>query len=1013
MKDCKANGKVCYSCGGKNHLSNVCRSKMRTNITKSKKKCNNIECDTDSSDGSNTYDEEQPCSFSINSHSTGKAKQMRHAIIKLENVDTKFLVDTGSSCDIIDKSTYDKVKARNPSLFLKETNKKLYPYASQPIKIIGYFNALIETPERFTNNKIFVVKNQTAGNLLSMQTSMALQLVQMNGTSKVLDVNTIVKEKQKTVNELIATHGDIFEGRGKLKKYKAQLHVNKNVVPIYQKMRRQPYHVRETMRKELDRLEREGVIEKVNGPQEWASNLVVTPKKNGDVRLCLDARLVNTAIKREKHPIPTLESIIDDMNGSVYFSKLDMKEAYNQIELAEESRHLTNFHTTEGLMRYKRLCYGINNAFEKFQKGLDQNIGKIKNVKFISDDLIIYTKTMNEHKETLEKVFMKIRELNLRLNKQKCVFMKKQISFFGVVLSENGVTPDPEKIESLKNAPPPKNVSELQSFLGLCTYVSRFIEKFSEKTSPLRVLLRKGNKFTWTKEQETAFQLLKNDLTSESVLGFYDPLKPVELITDASDYAIGGILLQPDHENLMRPIVYILRSLTDRESKYSVTEKEGLALVWAIEKLQVYLYANHFTAVVDHQPLKFIFNPSSKLSARVARWQLKLQNYDFTIRYEKGSMNIADFVSRIRKDDNKFLEDADIYINFVTKNAIPISMSLLEIKIASETDDVIIAIKKALSTNRWDNDLLKIYSKFRYELCEFNGIILKENKIVLPTSLHKKAIKIVHKGHLGIAKSKALLREKVYWYGLDKDVENELQNCLSCQANVSVPAPQPIKMSNLPNAVWSEIAIDFYGPTPTGEKLLVIIDLYSRFPLVEAMKVTSEFPVISRLQSIFSIYGYPDILRHDNDPPFTLGQFEDYLKSVNIENNPTTPYYPQSNGVVENINKVLNKAIRAAKFENQNWRVVLSEMLLNYRCSPHSTTGRSPAELFFSRKIKNGLPLLQRQKSKFDGEIRKNQNDKYAKTKQQIDKSRKAKKLFLKIGDKVIMKRSIPGVKSD
>ena len=158
--------------------------------------------------------------------------------------------------------------------------------------------------------------------------------------------------------------------------------------------------------------------------------MVVAPKANGDVRLCLDARLVNTEIEREKHPIPTLESIIDDMNGVVYFSKLDMKETYYQVELDEQSRHLTNFQTLEGLKRYTRLCYGINNAFEQFQKGLNQSIGKINNAKFISDDFVIYTKSLQEHYETLEKVFLEIKELNIRLNKSKYAFIQKNISVF-------------------------------------------------------------------------------------------------------------------------------------------------------------------------------------------------------------------------------------------------------------------------------------------------------------------------------------------------------------------------------------------------------------------------------------------------------------------------------------------------------------------------------------------------------------------------------------------------------
>ena len=262
-------------------------------------------------------------------------------------------------------------------------------------------------------------------------------------------------------------------------------------------------------------------------------------------------------------------------------------------------------------------------------------------------------------------------------------------------------------------------------------------------------------------------------------------------------------------------------------------------------------------------------------------------------------------------------------------------------------------------------------------------------------------------------KCKSLLREKVYWYGLDKDVESKIASCIPCQANNKLPSPTPIKMSELPTAVWSEIAIDFFGPTPTGEKLVVLIDLYSRFPLIEVMNTTSVFSVISRLESVFSIFGYPDRCRHDNGPPFGSHEFINYFKEANIKNNSTTPYYPQSNGVVENINKILNKAMRTAKFENKNWRNVLSGMLLNYRCSPHATTGRSPSQIFFGRNINNGIPLIKRETSQFDEEIRQRQTEIYGKTKKYIDTKRKPKLSVFKVGDDVIMKRTKKSCKSD
>lgn len=351
----------------------------------------------------------------------------------------------------------------------------------------------------------------------------------------------VVPNIPQEIKTLMNDFHECFHGTGTMKDYECKLHVKPDVQPIYQRMRRHPIHLQKQIDSEIIRLEEAGIIGSVEGPQEWVSNLVATPKSDNSVRLCLDARSINTAIQRETHPIPTLESILDDMHGSKIFSKIDMKAAYTQIMLEEESRKLTNFHTSFGIKRFKRLCYGINNAFEVFQRSLDQTIGKLRNVKCISDDIIVYNKNYDEHLETLKELFTKIKELGLCLNKRKCVFMKESISFFGVVISSEGVKPDPEKIQSLVEASHPTCVTELRSFLGLLTCLSRFIDNFSSKTAPLRLLLKKGTKFIWGAEQQKAFDELK-----DKVLSFHDPNLNTELITDASDFGIGGVLLQTD-----------------------------------------------------------------------------------------------------------------------------------------------------------------------------------------------------------------------------------------------------------------------------------------------------------------------------------------------------------------------------------------------------------------------------------------------------------------------------------
>ena len=202
-----------------------------------------------------------------------------------------------------------------------------------------------------------------------------------------------------------------------------------------------------------------------------------------------------------------------------------------------------------------------------------------------------------------------------------------------------------------------------------------------------------------------------------------------------------------------------------------------------------------------------------------------------------------------------------------------------------------------------------------------------------------------------------ILREKVYWPCLDKDVEEYISNCTACLANTNIPTPVPYTMSELPASPWSDIAIDFFGPLPTGETLLVVIDLYTRFPLVEVMKRTTVELVIERLENIFSIFGYPESIKRDNGPPFSSHEFKNYLKTVNVTDKPITPEHPEANAIVENFNRSLKKIIRTAKFEQKNWRREMSIFLHSYRNAPHVTTEKTPALLFFNRQLKTYLPF--------------------------------------------------------
>ena len=276
---------------------------------------------------------------------------------------------------------------------------------------------------------------------------------------------------------------------------------------------------------------------------------------------------------------------------------------------------------------------------------------------------------------------------------------------------------------------------------------------------------------------------------------------------------------------------------------------------------------------MDHKPLKFIFSSTSKINARIARWQIKLQAYDFDIIYKKGEENIADFTSRncipIEAPNESDENEVAAYVNFLVTKMAPKSISLEDIKMETARDISLVAVKNALVSGKWhENPIREPYCRFQNELTDHEGIILRETRIVLPKSFQKRALQIAHEGHLSVEKCKGLLHQKVNWITMNSDIESHIEKCLGCQANSRMSDPEPIKMSILPEHVWDELAMDLFGPLPSGEYLFVIEDIYSRYPFVDLMKITTAPSIINKLERLFAIFGYPNKIRGDNSPPF-------------------------------------------------------------------------------------------------------------------------------------------------
>ena len=378
------------------------------------------------------------------------------------------------------------------------------------------------------------------------------------------------------------------------------------------------------------------ITESVKGPTQWVSPVVVVPKPSGDIRLCVDMRKTNEAIVRERHPIPTVDDILYQLNGSKVFSKLDLKWGFQQIELEQQSKVITTFITHKGLYRYKRLMFGISSAPELYQHTIEQVLAGCEGAYNIQDDIIIYDCTVEEHNNRLQKTTECIRDKGLTLNPEKCVFRMPQPTLMGYLLSKKGIGPTGSRVEVVVRAKEPANTEEVQSFLGLVNFSARFIPNLANITEPLRELTRKDVPFKWGKEQEAAFETLKSNPGRAETLAYFDRnVEVTKLITDAGPVDFGAVLTQVQ-EGQERVIAYASRALTGVERRYSQTEREALGLVWGCERIHMYLYGMEFTLLTDHKPLETIYSTSSRNSARIERCVLRLEPYKLRVQYVPG-----------------------------------------------------------------------------------------------------------------------------------------------------------------------------------------------------------------------------------------------------------------------------------------------------------------------------------------------------------------------------------------
>ena len=754
---CPARGKTCNKCGKQDHFAGKCKTKVppkqqQTHRGNQRNKSNIRHVQTEPEDSDEEY------AFSVTSSSDA---QKINVIVGGRPVN--MIIDSGASTNVINHSLWDKLKSEKVKCTSKKCNKKLYAYGnSKPLEVLGSFRAATSTNNKEVNAEFIVIKG-TGEPLLGRDTAIQLGVLKMGA-----NINSI-----SSVASLVEKYNDVFHGVGKLKDHQVRLHVDPSVTPVAQTVRRIPFSLRDKVESKVKELQELDIIEPVEGPTPWVSPVVVVPKPNGDIRLCVDMRRANEAIIRERHPIPTVDEVLQTVNQSTVFSKIDLKWGYHQLELDEESRKITTFATHCGLFRYKRLMFGINSAPEVYQHVIQQVLHGCKGASNISDDIIIHGKNREEHDQALENVLQRLKEKNLTLNEEKCKFHMPQLEFMGLLLSDKGIGPTEAKVEAVVNSREPANSSEVRSFLGLANYNARFIPNFASIAEPLRRLTKRGTKFVFGPEQRASFDELKKTLANAETLGYFDKDAKSRIIADASPVGLDAVLIQEQHGQ-PRVISYASRSLTNVEKRYSQTEKEALALVWACERFHVYLYGMEFEVYTDHKPLEAIYSTRSKPCARIERWVLRLQPYQFKVKYIPGKQNIADPLSRLSQPRETVQpskpppNDAEEFVKFVAVTATPKAMTTREIERASAEDNELSELRRCITTNQWESTQCKKYIPVSSELCVIGKLVLRGTRIVIPQVLRQQTLTLAHEGHIGIVSMKQRLRSKIWWPGIDR-----------------------------------------------------------------------------------------------------------------------------------------------------------------------------------------------------------------------------------------------------
>ena len=676
---CPAWGKQCTLCKKTNHFRSKC-SRLRG--------VQSLASDSVQDQRQFSDTELEQNVFTVQSRSINSVRLTDEQTVTLrvrENHYIRFQLDNGADCNVLPVHVYKAATGDHQLVNVKPSSVCLVGFGRKNERSVGQVQLRVWREKyaganscRTVNSclRCELVEGENFHSILGSKACKDLVLIEIKDSDAIYPLPTksvskvhvhavSVSDGNLTKEAVKKQYPTVFQDKvGYIGDY--TIKVDANVKPVQHAPRRVPVALRNKLRTELQRLQEEGILVPVTEPTEWISSMVPVLKKDGSLRVCLDPKDLNLAILREHYQLPTIEDISSRLAGARLFTLLDVKQGFWHVKLDSDSSLLTTFNTPFGRYRWARLPFGIASAPEVFQRLMHELIVGLEGVEVIADDFLIYGSDEQTHGANLHAFLKRCVERNVVLNFDKMKLARSEVPFIGHVATDSGLVASPEKVAAVVNMPQPTDEAGVKRFLGMVQYLAKFLPGLSEMTQPLRLLTSKGNNFCWNSSQASAFKAIKLAVSQAPVLRYYCLSDEVTVQCDASKDGLGAALMQCG-----QPVAFASRALTECESRYAQIEKECLAIVFACERFNSYLYGRDVVNVeTDHMPLEAIFKkPLEATPARLQRMRLRLQCYSLNVTYKRGAqMYLADTLSRavahvhaseLESDSSRELEEVD------------------------------------------------------------------------------------------------------------------------------------------------------------------------------------------------------------------------------------------------------------------------------------------------------------------------------------------------------------------